>query len=95
MRKPTKKIAKKLPKAAAQSAIDQAALSALRDLESPIRDLERAALVAYLMTMHDDEYGDDEHHESLGLFAVEQFERLATELREQFYRASEGKAVRS
>jgi hypothetical protein len=95
MRKPAKKAAKKPPKVAAQSAVDQAALSAFRDLEPTIRDLERAANVAFLMTMHDGELDDNSEDEHLALFAVEQVERHATELREQFYRACDGKAVQS
>jgi hypothetical protein len=95
MRKPAKKAAKKPPKVAAQSAGDQAALSAFRNLEEPIRDLERAANVAYLMTMHDSELDDDSEEERLGLFAVCQVERLTADLCKQFYRAWDGKAVQS
>jgi hypothetical protein len=93
MRKPAKKAARKPPKVAARWADDQAALSALRDLEAPVRDLERAANIAFLMTMHDAELGDDSEDERLALFAVCQVERLATKLREQFYRAGDGKAA--
>ena len=82
-------------KTAAVPAIDRAALSALRDLEVPVRDLERAANVAFLMMMRDSELDDDSEDERLGLFAVEQVERLAAELCKQFYRASEGKEVQS
>ncbi|HZL67220.1 MAG TPA: hypothetical protein VFC29_07805 [Candidatus Limnocylindrales bacterium] len=74
-------------------AINQVELSALRDLETPIRDLERAAQIAFLMTMRDDERDNDSEDEPLALFAVEQVERLTAELREKFYRA--GKAVQS
>ena len=81
------------PKAAALPAIDQAALSAFHDLEAPIRDLERAAQIAFLMTMHDLELDHDSEEERLGLFAVEQVERLTAELREKFYLAC--KAVQS
>jgi len=95
MRKPAKKAAKKPPKVAARSAGDKAALSALRDLEAPVRDLERAANIAFLMTMHDAELNDDSKDEGLALFAARQVERLATELREQFYRAGDGKAAQS
>jgi|ERR1035437_9670394 hypothetical protein len=83
------------PKVAARSAGDQATLSALRNLEEPIRDLERAANIAFLMTMHDRELDDDSEEERLALFAVSQVERLGTELREQFYRACDGNAVQS
>jgi hypothetical protein len=93
MRKPAKKTAKKPPKVAAQSARDQAELSAFRDLEPTIRDLERAANVAFLMTMHDGELDDNSEDEHLALFAVEQVERHAAELRKQFYRAAEGNAA--
>jgi hypothetical protein len=93
MRKPAKKGTKKLPKAAAQSARDQATLSALRDLEVPIREIERAANIAYLMTMREE--GTGQEAEGLALFAVCQVERLAAELCKQFYRASEGKEVQS
>jgi hypothetical protein len=93
MRKPAKKAAKKPPKVAAQSAVDQAALSALRDLEAPVRELERASNIAYLMTMREE--GPREKSEGLALFAVIQVERLAAELCKQFYRAYEGKAAQS
>jgi hypothetical protein len=75
--------------------INQVELSALRDLEAPIRDLERAAQIAFLMTTHDLELDDDSEDERLGLFAVEQVERHAAELRKQFYAAFVGKAVQS
>ena len=75
-------------------AINQVELSALRDLEAPIRDLERAAQIAFLMTMHDLERDNDSEDEPL-MFAVEQVERHAAELCKQFYRAFEGKAVQS
>jgi hypothetical protein len=88
MRKPAKKGAKNPPKVAAQSAVDQAALSAFRDLEAPIRVLERAANVAYLMTMREE--GPRDKSEGLALFAVVQVEQLAAELCKQFYRAFEG-----
>jgi hypothetical protein len=84
MRKPAKKGAKKPPKVAAQSAVDQAALSELRDLEPTIRDLQRAANVAFLMTMREEE------GEGLALYAVEEVGRRAAELCKQFYRAFEG-----
>jgi hypothetical protein len=93
MRKPAKKAAKKPPKVAARSAGDQAMLSALGNLEEPIRDLERAANVAYLMTMHEEEAGKEA--EGLALFAVCQVEQLAANLCKQFYRAYEGKEVQS
>jgi hypothetical protein len=83
------------PEAAALPAIDKAPLSAFRELESPIRDLERAANVAFLMTMRDGECDNDSEDEPLALFAVEQVERHAAELCKQFYRAFEGKAVQS
>jgi len=76
-------------------AINQVEISALRDLEAPIRDLERAAQIAFLMTTHDLELDDDPEDERLGLFAVEQVERHAAELRKQFYAAFEGNAVQS
>jgi hypothetical protein len=81
------------PKAAALPAIDQAALSAFHDLEAPIRVIERAATVAYLMTMREE--GPREKSEGLALFAVVQVEQLAAELCKQFYRAYEGKAAQS
>jgi hypothetical protein len=87
MRKPAKKAAKKPPKVAAQSAGDKAALSALRDLEPAIRDLQRAANAAFLMTMREEE------GEGLALYAVEEVERRAGELCKQFYRAVEGNAA--
>src|ERR1019366_2254762 len=40
-------------------AINQVELSALRDLEAPIRDLARAAQIAFLMTTHDLELDND------------------------------------
>jgi hypothetical protein len=83
------------PKAAALPAIAQSALSAFRDLEAPIRNLERAANVAFLMTMRDGERDNDSEDEPLALFAVEQVERHAAELCKQFYRAFEGNAVQS
>jgi hypothetical protein len=89
MRKPAKKGTKKSPKAAARSAGDQAALSALRDLEPTIRDLQRAANVAFLMTMREEE------SEGLALYAVEEVGRHAAELCKQFYRAVEGNAAQS
>jgi hypothetical protein len=91
MRKPAKKGTKKSPKAVAQSARDQAALSALRDLEAPIREIERAANISYLMTMREE--GTGQEAEGLALFAVCQVERLAADLCKQFYRASEGNAA--
>ncbi len=81
------------PKVAVQSARDQAALSAFHDLEAPIRVLERAATVAYLMTMREE--GPREKSEGLALFAVVQVEQLAAELCKQFYRAYDGKEVQS
>jgi hypothetical protein len=61
-------------------------------LENQICDLDRAARIAFLMMMHDAENKEDE---SLGLFAVEQVERLASELRASFYTAMDGKSVQS
>ena len=75
--------------------INQAALSAFRDLESPIRNLERAANVAFLMTIRDSEEDKEGADENLALFAIEQVERLAAELCKQYYRAFEGNAVQS
>jgi hypothetical protein len=63
----------------------------LADLENQICDLDRAARIAFLMAMHDKEHEDEE---SLGLYAVEQVERLASELRAAFNVAADGKAVR-
>ena len=51
----------------------------LADLENQICDLDRAARIAFLVTMHDAE-------ERLGLFTIEQVERLASELRADFDR---------
>jgi hypothetical protein len=65
---------------------------ALLSLENQICDLDRAARIAFLMAMHDLENPEDE---GLGLFAVEQVERLASELRASFDAASDGKAVQS
>ena len=69
------------------------ALSPLLDLENQICDLDRAARIAFLMTMRDLE--SDEGDDLLGLFAVEQVERLAKELRDAFNNATAGKAVRT
>lgn len=67
--------------------------NALADLENQICDVDRAARVAGLMMMRDAER--DGAEESLGLFAVGQLERLASELRAAFYIACDGKAVQS
>lgn len=56
------------------------------DLECQIGDLERAAHIAFHMAMHDLENPEDE---PLGLFAIEQVERLASELRASFKAARE------
>ena len=82
-------------KTAARAANTQATLSAFHNLEGQIRDLERAANVAFLMTMRDGECDNDSEDEPLALFAVEQVERHAAELRKQFYAAFVGKAVQS
>jgi len=74
-RKPARKGNAKPARAPAPAA--SPALS-IRDLENPIHDLVRATRVAFEMAMHDAENPDDER---LGLFAVEQAERLALELR--------------
>ena len=71
----------------------QKAPASYSDLESRICDLDRAARIAFLITMHDAENEEDE--DSLGLFAVEQVERLAAELREAFYRSTDGEGVQS
>jgi len=63
---------------------------AFSDLEAQIYDLNRAARIAFLMMMHDSENADD-----LGMFAVEQVERLALELQASFSLVCEGKAVRT
>jgi hypothetical protein len=95
MSKPAKKSTQKTAKVSAKSTDDQAALSALHDLEPTIRDVERAANIARNMTMHSAENPNDTDADGVALFAVEQCGRLATELREQFYRAVKGKAVQS
>ena len=58
------------------------------DLETQVHDLVRASIIAYEMTMQDNE-SDDPEREGLGLFAVEQVERLAKEFRESFYACME------
>jgi hypothetical protein len=70
-------------KTAARAANAQATLSAFHNLEGQIRDLERG------------ECDNDSEDEPLALFAVEQVERHAAELRKQFYAAFVGKAVQS
>ena len=59
----------------------------LTEVEMKIRDVERAAKIAFLMMMHD---AENKHDEPLAMFAVEQTERLAGELREVFYSSIEG-----
>jgi hypothetical protein len=71
---------------------EKAELRRLHDLEPRIRDLKRAATIAFEMTMKALEGDDDD---SLALFAIEQTEKLAAELCKQFYATSECKAVRS
>jgi hypothetical protein len=78
---------------AAPPTIARDARSALYNLEAPIRDLERASNIAYLMTMREQEDGNAA--EGLALFAMVQVEQLAAALRKQFYSACEGKAVKS
>jgi hypothetical protein len=60
----------------------------LCQLEALICDVERANHIAFLMTMHDEEHPDHPRG-SLGLFAIEQAERLAMELKKAFYAAGE------
>jgi hypothetical protein len=67
--------------------------NAFTDLENQICGVDRAARIAFLMMMRDAEHDGDE--ESLGLFAIEQVERLASELRASFYLAYDGKAAQS
>lgn len=67
--------------------------NSLADLENQICNLDRAAQIAFLMVMHD---ADRERGaESLAPDAVEQVERLASELRASFYLSADGKAVQS
>ena len=81
------------PKSTSVSVLAGAAKSrALCNLEDQICDLDRAARIAFLMAMHDRENPDEE---CLGLFMVEHVERLAAELRADFYRALETEEVQS
>ena len=66
--------------------------SAFADLEARIRDVNRAARIAFLMTL---DYADGDEEDCLGLFAAEQCERLTSELVKAFYAACDGKAVQS
>jgi hypothetical protein len=55
-------------------------VNAYRDLEPDICDLVRAAEIAFEMAMKEDAGG-------CTLFSVEQFKRLAEDLKAKFYRA--------
>jgi hypothetical protein len=66
----------------------------LMDLEAQICDLDRAARIAGLMAHHDLE-NEGEKSESLAIIALENVQRLASELRASFYLAADGKAVRT
>jgi hypothetical protein len=65
---------------------------AFRRLEDQIIDVVRAAKIAMLAVLHDQE---NPKAEPLGTFAVEHVERTAIELRNSFFFACTGKAVRS
>jgi|SRR6185437_13025817 len=87
---PTRMATKTPRKIAQKPPSDNEVASAFRSLESSVRDIERAARVAFLMTMREGEVDDNE---GLALYAVCEVERHAAELRDKFYSAWDGKAA--